>query len=415
MPKCDEGEWALPRTSRMKQDDVEPQKHAEHAPRGLIAPAAQHLLVAGVDVAEHRRRRATADLYRRTLWGAAFCALGCAITASVGGYFREHRELTAAVLLAFGFLQWMRWAHRPPRDIADVTHGRRWASGHWWLVLATSAVWCGFLFAVGVIEHSGNTTFFVAAMVTVAFTSASAESLALDRCWAFATVSLQQLPALLALWITLPGLRSIVLVLLAFWVYQALHISRRAKEYDTQMEIESNLLSSRAEIERLSRQDSLTGLSNRRDYEQAFETLWRHASRERKELALLVIDLDHFKSINDRYGHSGGDACLRHVAGLIREEFRRASDVPARIGGEEFAVVLPATNTAQANALAQRLCDRLATSPMLFNGHRVTVTASIGVGTMNWETDSSPQASFSRVDAACYAAKSQGRNRVVSA
>ena len=181
------------------------------------------------------------------------------------------------------------------------------------------------------------------------------------------------------------------------------------------MAIESTLLNSRAEIERLSRQDSLTCLSNRRDYEVAFEALWHHSARERTDLSLLVIDLDHFKSINDRFGHSAGDACLRHVAGVMREEFWRASDVRARIGGEEFAVVLPRANAAQAIALAQRLCARLASWPCEFEGHVIPVTASIGVATMNQHVDAAPQASFSRADAACYAAKRQGRNRVVAA
>ena len=183
----------------------------------LSAPA---LPAGSVDPAEYRRGRAAADLYARTLWGAAFCGLGCVITAGVGGYGEQHLGLTVSVLLAFGLLNWLRRAHRPPQAGADIAASRRWARCHWGLVLVSSLVWCGFLLAVGLIEQQASTTFFVVAMVTVAFTTASAESLALDRRWALATVSLQQLPALAALWITTPGLRSITLVLLAFWLYQ---------------------------------------------------------------------------------------------------------------------------------------------------------------------------------------------------
>lgn len=397
-----------------RRDPVEP-LHAEPLPLGADEPSVPDLKMDAVDPAEYRRRRASADLYARTLWGAAFCALGCAITAGVGGYFEQHPGLTAGVLLAFGLLNGLRRAHRPPQDSDDAAATRRWVQRHWWLVLVSGLVWCGFLLAVGMIEQRASTTFFVVAMVTVAFTSASAESLALDRRWALTIVSIQQLPALGVLWFTVPGLRSICLVLLSFWIYQALHVFRRAREYDTQMAIECTLLNSRAEVERLSRQDSLTGLSNRRDYEAAFDAIWHHAARERSDLALLVIDLDHFKSINDRCGHSGGDACLRHVANVMRDMFLRSSDLLARIGGEEFAVVLPQANAAQAELLAQRFCVRLAETPCECDGQQINVTASIGVCTVQWALDTSPQASFRRADAACYAAKQQGRNRVVGA
>ena len=129
----------------------------------------------------------------------------------------------------------------------------------------------------------------------------------------------------------------------------------------------------------------------------------------------MVVDLDHFKRINDTYGHLAGDACLRQVARLMEERFKRASDMVARIGGEEFAVLLPDTSAEEAMQLAQTLCHTLAGSPVRWDEHHIPVTASIGVDCMRWDLDLTPQASFSRIDSACYTAKAKGRNRVVQA
>ena len=206
-----------------------------------------------------------------------------------------------------------------------------------------------------------------------------------------------------------------VLVMLAYWLYQSLHIHRRSLEYKSQVEVEHTLLASRAEIDRLSRQDALTELANRREYERAFQQHWNHAKRSSSDLGLLVLDLDYFKRINDRYGHLAGDACLRHVAQLLKTRFRRDTDTVARIGGEEFAVVLPGNNAVDVLRVAQAVCNELSASPLVFDGHSIGISASIGAGAMQWAGDASAEASFGRIDAACYAAKRLGRNQVVLA
>ncbi len=367
------------------------------------------------NLAQYRRQRAATDLYQRALPGTIFYGIALAITAWVGGYFPLYGGALAAAFALYGVLWYLRWVHTPPQDSADTQASDRWWRRHWALVNAGCLVWCLFFLAVGHLEQGPSTAFLVAAVSTIAFSSAGCETYSLHRRRALWVVVLLQVPALLYFAVAVPALWPVCAVLAVNFVYQLTHIQRRATEYDTQMAIEHALLTSRTEVERLSRLDALTGLANRREYDNTFRTHWRLAARQQGKLALMVMDLDHFKRINDTYGHLAGDACLQQAARLMGGLFKRSSDMVARIGGEEFAVLLPDTSAEEAMQLAQTLCRTLAETPVQWDEHRIPVTASIGVDCMRWDLDLTPQASFSRIDSACYTAKARGRNRVVQA
>jgi diguanylate cyclase (GGDEF)-like protein len=157
--------------------------------------------------------------------------------------------------------------------------------------------------------------------------------------------------------------------------------------------------------------DALTGASNRRSLMDRlrieFERVQRHPALH---CSLLAIDLDHFKLVNDRYGHAAGDAVLRHVTQLMRQDTRQV-DVVARSGGEEFTLLLPDTSIEAALALAERLRKRLEATPTPWVDHEVVVTASIGVSVV-CSADISPDDVLARADQALYAAKHAGRNLV---
>lgn len=366
-------------------------------------------------LSQYQRQRAISEFYRRALSGPAFYAIGYVLVSWVGGYFTSQPILVWPLLLMFGLLGLLRWLHKPPQDLQDTAANQTWWNRHWLMVHLVCLMWCAVFWITGATETRTTTAFIIAATCTIAFTSASGETYSFAPRHALLTVFLMQVPAMAWFMICAPGLQGVTVVLAVYCVYQALHIRRRAREYRQQMEIEYTLLTSRAEIERLSRVDVLTGVANRREYESTFQTHWHHAARHGAKLSLLVLDLDNFKRINDTHGHAAGDACLRQVAQLLRQRFRRNSDLVARIGGEEFVVLLPDTSAAEALAVAQELCTELANTPCQLEGHSIAVTVSIGAGEMLWTADATPQASFSRIDAACYAAKAQGRNRVVAA
>ena len=159
--------------------------------------------------------------------------------------------------------------------------------------------------------------------------------------------------------------------------------------------------------------DALTGLFNRRYMENHLGTLVEQASARGKPLALLALDIDHFKSINDTHGHDAGDDVLRDFALRIKRSIR-GIDLACRCGGEEFIIVMPETDMAVAASVAERLRRRIATEPFAISeGTRtIPVTLSIGIATLR-ERDDTPAGLLKRADQALYRAKRDGRNRVV--
>lgn len=166
-----------------------------------------------------------------------------------------------------------------------------------------------------------------------------------------------------------------------------------------------------AELRELASTDVLTGLPNRRHFLQRLESEIERVRRgTTREACVLMLDLDHFKRVNDTHGHAVGDSLLRHFARLLGEELR-TTDTAGRMGGEEFAVILPGSDPGAARTFAQRLCDRLAARPLIVGPVQVEATVSIGIAAMSAD-DPSPDAVLSRADTALYQAKTEGRNRV---
>ena len=169
-----------------------------------------------------------------------------------------------------------------------------------------------------------------------------------------------------------------------------------------------------AELLRLATTDFLTGLPNRRRF---LEQLDLELARLRRGLvassALLMLDLDHFKKINDRFGHPAGDSVLQHFSALLRESLRRV-DTAGRLGGEEFAVILAGSSMASACLYAERLREQVATTAFRSAHGSLTVTVSVGVTVLS-DLDSTTAVALARADLALYRAKSAGRNRVETA
>jgi diguanylate cyclase (GGDEF)-like protein len=170
-------------------------------------------------------------------------------------------------------------------------------------------------------------------------------------------------------------------------------------------------------LQRLSLQDPLTGIANRRRFDQAIASEWRRAIRQRTPLALVLLDIDSFKQFNDSQGHLEGDRCLRQVGALLQTNLQRAGDLAARCGGEEFAVLLAGCDALQAEAIAETLRRRVEelriAHPASATGPWLTVSA--GVAAMVPAARQEPASLTRSADGALYAAKRSGRNRVVRA
>jgi diguanylate cyclase (GGDEF)-like protein len=164
------------------------------------------------------------------------------------------------------------------------------------------------------------------------------------------------------------------------------------------------------QLRRSAELDALTGAFNRRSIDQWLARAFLDASRRQQALSLLFIDIDHFKSINDRLGHAGGDHCLREVAAALRGALQEG-DLLGRYGGEEFIALLPGRAGADAREMGERLRATVERSEIEYEGRGERVTVSIGVAT-RLERESTPAAAIERADKALYAAKRGGRNCV---
>ncbi|MCC2639140.1 MAG: hypothetical protein K0Q68_2859 [Moraxellaceae bacterium] len=172
-----------------------------------------------------------------------------------------------------------------------------------------------------------------------------------------------------------------------------------------------------AELDRLSREDSLTGLSNRRHFNETILHEWERARREGQPLSLIFADVDHFKPFNDTYGHLEGDAVLARVGATLRGCLRRPGDLAARYGGEEFVLLLPGTPEAGALEVARHVHRAIGGLGIPHRKSTVAdhVTASLGVATLVPGPDSRVASLVAAADEAAYAAKGAGRNRVMVA
>ncbi|MEX3775754.1 diguanylate cyclase [Pseudomonas sp. MYb118] len=196
--------------------------------------------------------------------------------------------------------------------------------------------------------------------------------------------------------------RSYLTLLQRDAAYRALRVSQ-------QQLLDTNLV-----LQRLMNSDGLTGLSNRRHFDEYLELEWRRSLRDQSQLSLLMIDVDYFKTYNDSFGHLEGDEALRKVANAIRDASARPSDLPARYGGEEFALVLPNTSPGGARLVAEKLRQTVAALkiPHIAPTEGSSLTISVGLSTMTPQPGSDCRQLISAADKGLYQAKHNGRNQV---
>lgn len=191
---------------------------------------------------------------------------------------------------------------------------------------------------------------------------------------------------------------------------------KTSAELDRRIELERQLRASKDRAEKLSATDALTGIANRRYFDRRLASEVSRAFRDRSRLSLVICDIDYFKQYNDLYGHQQGDECLKAFARVLESYCRRGGDLAARVGGEEFALLLPSTEHAAALRLAEQARAAFDELGVKHEGSKVAdnTTASFGVATVTPDDLEAGTALVGRADKALYFAKEHGRNRVVS-
>lgn len=191
-------------------------------------------------------------------------------------------------------------------------------------------------------------------------------------------------------------------------------IGKLAQEFDALLD---RINAQAEELKRLSFEDALTGLKNRRYFDEQLRSAWAMLQRTNQPLSLLILDVDDFKRYNDRYGHQQGDAALHAVAQVVTDVLRRAVDTVARYGGEEFAAILPGTSAEDAQALAERVRTEVMALGMRHETSQVSgiVTVTIGVASAGTGSDMEAEELLRLADEALYTGKQSGKNTVVLA
>ncbi len=188
----------------------------------------------------------------------------------------------------------------------------------------------------------------------------------------------------------------------------------KSRLYDSLLETTRQLEEANRRLAHAAATDSLTGLANRRVFDERIGIEWRRCRRNGRPLSVLMIDIDHFKTFNDDHGHIAGDACLQAVAERLSDSIGRAADLVARFGGEEFAAILPETDNDDATRLAERVRHHVQSLELAGAPRSAAITVSVGVATVVPDRERKPEDLIRRADASLYVAKHQGRNLVHS-
>jgi len=203
------------------------------------------------------------------------------------------------------------------------------------------------------------------------------------------------------------------LMILVFGCYIAAIGIRSHREYIRSFKIEILLDSQKSELEKLNKMDALTHIYNRGYFNTQFEYQWNTGVRHNIRQTLLLVDIDHFKLINDSYGHLAGDTCLRHIAQLINASVKRKNDLVARFGGEEFALLLDASDGHEAMKIAETIRQSIADCSFKHDDKTFKVTVSIGVASVIPTPKMNSNRLIEAADKALYHAKDEGRDQVV--
>lgn len=370
------------------------------------------------EVQSRRLTQEVGDTYQRALAGGAFYVFAWVVIGIYGGAFVRAPLASWSLVLAFVGLTIARFAHRPIRD-ADAAGSFHWLLRHWGIVVLTTALWGG-VFCWTLLDSGFGGARTAALLSTLGLATAAAHAFSMRRGFALASIGVLYLPGLWLLW-TDPTARATALVMSIYLVYVLISLVRSHAEYQQRLDLDQELRDQRDLFAQQSKIDPLTELANRRHFSDVLEEATTHASRTGEPLTLLVLDLDHFKKINDTHGHAIGDACLVAIAGRLRTVFSGDGELVARLGGEEFGVVLDGQDLATATNRAERFRKNLIEHPIALgdraldgssDGIVLAMTASIGIAEFDRTRHRDVDELYRAADSAVYRAKAAGRNRV---
>jgi len=246
---------------------------------------------------------------------------------------------------------------------------------------------------------------------TMGLAVAIAHAFAMRLRFALLSVAVMYLPGLSLLW-QIPGDSASALVMTIYLIYVVATLWRSHNEYQHRLDIDQQLRDQRDLFEQQGRVDALTELANRRFFTESLMQMSQNAKGSDGSLVLLVLDLDHFKKLNDQHGHEVGDSCLSQFAARLKEKFGGRGEHAARLGGEEFGVLLQGHTLDIAIMRAEDFRAMCVSEPIRVGDTTMPITVSIGVAAFDPDNHRDGDGLYRAADSAVYRAKNSGRNRV---
>jgi len=351
------------------------------------------------------------DLLRRSLAGVFVYAFLLPVIFWPIGFHEIQPQLTYLFAGAMFFFSVLRLIHYVNSKRLYALSPRAWFITFAALSLSQAAI-LGTVFTLAIFDERFFPIIHVSMLAFAGIASSAVFALSPRIRFGILNLAILMLPAMITGFLS-EGYLPLAVMMLVFTVYISGIGIRANKEYRRSFDIEIELEAQRKELETLNQTDALTSIYNRGYFNQHFEDQWQYAMRHELEIAILLIDVDHFKAINDTHGHLAGDACLVNLAYAINKTVNRTIDVAARYGGEEFVVLLSGCNTEQARSMAHKIEQAIQDHKFVHEGTVIPVTVSIGIATTMPKPKQKSSTLIDQADQALYQAKAQGRNRSI--
>ncbi len=356
-------------------------------------------------------RRVIDDLKNRSTIGMYFYIAVTVAVLAADGFYKKHLTFSVFFLTAMLILAVFRICHHYLFDRINKRLPRLNVYIFFTSVYATSLTW-GIGFAYFMIQPGEPSSKIIMLACTVGLNSGGV--VAFIPSWGTSALYNVFMLAPAAIVMYYLGINlTLVFLILLFIIYMMMIALRGNHEYWNALENEHLLKLKSEEIEKISREDVLTGLYNRRYFDEMFNIQWKAAARNTRPLTIIIADIDHFKPINDTYGHLAGDAYLKKIADVFSEIFKRDTDFVARYGGEEFVFLLENTDRNTAFDLAEKVRSRIESMTLSHYNHRIQATVSLGISSCIPELEDKKESLIQKADKALYQAKNSGRNQVV--
>ncbi len=367
-------------------------------------------MIAIISKLENIQQRIDKDLLERSVPGLIIYAVLWPIVFWPIGFHIEQPGFSWAFAAGLAGLSLLRWFHQLFTDHLYAKSPRYWLWIFSALSLGQAALW-GALLCYSILDPRFEPVKTLLALAVGGMSSGAMLALMPRLAIAKANIFLILGPSIAASIFLLQDF-SLAVLLLVYLLYLFMLGRRAHDEYIRAFKIEYELESRHEELKNINKIDPLTQIYNRGHFNTAYKYLWATGIREKQYQSLLLIDIDHFKSVNDQYGHLFGDECLMQIAKTIHKTAKRETDLIARFGGEEFAVLLSNTNLDDACRMADVIRCEIEKQRICFDDITIEVTASVGVSCMLPQSEINPNQLINEADKALYLAKDEGRNCV---